>query len=337
MIKRLLKKGIGRAVLILGAIVPGIRPLLSNIGMRTSHGLFGKRLVSIKFSNGRSFRLCHVDDSYLAFQLFWYGGDFYEPLTRSLLSRLIKQGGTFFDIGAHVGFFTVTIGISREIRIVAFEPNPRNFALLQENIAANNLANNGRGRMASRVVCEPYAISDKDGKATLYLTESDMSASLLKDFQAEDTRQIGEIKVSTCSLDSYLEKHPVTGPLVLKVDIEGHESAFFRGAAKTIARHKPDIILEVLYDQDPVAVAELKRLGYHFYPIMDGDLVELEAPKLIKRYPFLFLNHLLSTRPRQEIEQIFKEIKSETERIDLRQTSKHFPKEQWPLLWESEH
>lgn len=332
-----LKKGIGRAALMLGVIMPGIRPLLSNIGLRTSHGLFGKRTVSIDFSSGRSFRLRNVDDSYLAFQLFWHGGDYYEPLTRSLLSRLIKQGGTFFDIGAHVGFFTVTMGISHDIRIVAFEPNPRNFALLQENIAANSPSGNQTGGLLSQVVCEPCAISDKDGKATLYLTESDMSASLMKGFQAEDTRQIDEVNVSTCSLDSYVEKHPVTGSLVIKVDIEGHESAFFRGAAKTIARHKPDIILEVLDDQHPVAVTELKRLGYRFYPITDGDLVELEAPKLIKRYPFLFLNHLLSTRPRQEIQQVFKEMKTETQSIDLRETSKHFPTEQWPLLWKSEH
>jgi hypothetical protein len=145
------------------------------------------------------------------------------------------------------------------------------------------------------------------------------------------------VKVNTCTLDGYLEYHPVTGSLVIKVDIEGHESAFFRGAAKTIARHKPDIILEVLEDQDPVAVNELKRLGYRFYPITDGDFVELEAPKLIKRYPFLFLTHLLSTRPQQEIQQLLKEMKTETQSIDLRQTSKHFPKEQWPLLWKSEH
>jgi FkbM family methyltransferase len=336
MIKGLLKEGIGRCSLTLGTVVPGSRPVLARIGMRTSQGLFGKRTVSIKLSNGRSFRLRNVDESYLAFQLFWHGGDYYEPLTRSLLSRLIKPGGTFFDIGAHVGFFTLTTAISNETRIVAFEPNPKNFALLEGNIAENNLTNTGNGSAAPRLVCEPYAISDTDGKATLYLTESDMSASLMKDFQAEDTRQIGELRVSTCSLDNYLQKHPVTGPLVIKVDIEGHEPAFFRGATKTIAAHKPDIVLEVLNDQNPDAVAFLKRLGYRFYPVTDGDLVELEAPKLIKRYPFLFLNHLLSTRPRQEIKQIFKEVKAETESIDLRQTSKHFPREQWPLLWKSE-
>src|SRR5262249_35842561 len=126
-----------------GTIVPAIRPVLARIGMRTSQGLFGKRMVSIKFSNGLSFRMRNVDETYLAFQLFWHGGDYYEPLTRSLLSSLIKPGSTFFDIGAHVGFFTVTTGISGEIRIVAFEPNPKNFALLQANVAANNLANNG--------------------------------------------------------------------------------------------------------------------------------------------------------------------------------------------------
>src|SRR5215469_6362998 len=113
MVKRLLKECIGRASLILGILMPGTRPILAKIGMRTSQGLFRKRIVSIKLSNGRSFRLRNVDENYLAFQLFWHGGDYYEPLTRSLLSRLIKQGGTFFDIGAHVGFFTVTMGISR--------------------------------------------------------------------------------------------------------------------------------------------------------------------------------------------------------------------------------
>jgi hypothetical protein len=82
-------------------------------------------------------------------------------------------------------------------------------------------------------------------------------------------------------------------------------------------------------------VNELKRLGYRFYPITEGDLVELEAPKLIKRYPFLFLNHLLSTRPQPEIQQLFKEMKTDTQSIDLRRTSKHFPKEQWPLLWKN--
>lgn len=298
------------------------------LGIRTSQDLFGDRIVSIQIAGGKSFLLTHVDESYFGFQLFWRGGDYYEPITRALLASLLRPGDTFLDIGAHLGFFSLTMGLSnRGVKIIAFEPNPKNFRLLQANVAANGL---------SEIICEPIAISDHDGEALLYLTESDMSASLMKDFQAEDTRQIDSIEVRTASLDNYLAQQEITSPLIIKVDIEGHEPAFFRGAAQTIAVQKPDIILEVLYEQDPELVRHLRSLGYHFYPITDQGFVELEAPKLVKRFPFLFLNHLLSMRPKQEIANIFDRLSEGIRKMNLLETSKHFPKEQWPDLWREE-
>jgi len=129
-----------------------------------------------------------------------------------LLEELLRPGDTFLDIGAHVGFFTVTIGLSsKTTKIIAFEPNPKNFQILEANTAANGLTN---------VVCEPIAISDQEGTGTLYLTESDMSASLMKDFSVEDTKQIGSKEVPTASLDGYLQRRQIGGPLVIKVDVE---------------------------------------------------------------------------------------------------------------------
>ena len=324
-VKRIIKRLLGRFVISAAEMLPRTRTILKPLGMRTSQDLFGDRIVTIQFASARSFRLTNVDESYFGFQLFWRGGDYYEPITRALLEALLRPGDTFLDIGAHLGFFSLTTGrFSRGIKIIAFEPNPKNFRALQANVAANDL---------EKVTCEAIAVSDKDGEAALYLTESDMSASLMKDFQAEDTKQIGSIQVSTASLDSYLERQRITGPLVVKVDIEGHEPAFFRGASQTIATRKPDIILEVLYDQDPALVSHLKSLGYRFYPITDEGLVEIETPKLIKRFPFLFLNHLLSARPRQEIADISGRLREQVARINLLATSKHFPKEEWPGLW----
>jgi FkbM family methyltransferase len=326
--KRIIKQALGRSVISVAEMLPWVRSLLRPLGVRTSQDLFGARIVSIQMPGGQSFRLTHVDETYLAFQLFWRGGEFYEPITRALVTALLRPGDTFLDIGAHLGFFSLASGLSNPgVKIIAFEPNPKNFRILQANATANGL---------SGIVCEPIAISDHDGSARLYLTESDMSASLMKDFQAEDTRQIGSIEVLTASLDSYLEQQRITGTLVIKVDIEGHETAFFRGAARTIAAQKPDIILEVLYDQDIEIVSRLKSLGYHFYPITDEGLVELEAPKLIKRFPFLFLNHLLSVRPRQEIANLFDGVQERIRKLNLLETSKHFPKEQWPCLWHAE-
>ena len=326
-LKQLLKRVIGRGVLSAGRMLPWSRTWLGSLGLRTSQGLFGQRIVAVPLEDGKTLRLTHIDESYLAFELFWRGCQYYEPITRALLARLLHPADTFIDIGAHLGFFALTTAIRQpQVKIIAFEPNPKNFRILQANVAANHL---------TTLICEPLAISDRSGMTSLYLTESDMSASLMKDFQAEDTRQIDRIEVPVVSLDDYVGQHSVQGRLVIKVDIEGHEAAFFRGADQTIASFKPDIILEVLYDQEPAIVSRLKSLGYRFYPITDEGLMELEAPKLIKRFPFLFLNHLLSVRPREELELIFGDVNEATRSINLLQTSKHFPKEQWPALWGS--
>ena len=326
--RRIVKRALGRCVVPLAQKLPRGRRFLRPIGARTSEGFFGDRIVSIQTTKHRSLRLTNLDESYLAFQLFWHGGHYYEPITRALVEVLLQPGDVFLDIGAHIGFFSLTAALSIDgLKVIAFEPNPKNFRILKANAAINGLAN---------LACEPVAISDQEGTATLYLTESDMSASLMKDFQAEDTQQIDSIEVRTATLDSYLERHGVQGPLLIKVDIEGYEPAFFRGAAKTIAKHKPDIILEVLYDQEPELVARLKSLGYHFYPITDEGLFELPAPRLIKRFPFLFLNHLLSTKPKHELAAIFNRVGEAIRGIDLLETSKHFPKEQWPSLWQAQ-
>jgi FkbM family methyltransferase len=319
---------LGTALALLGEKVPALRQSLKSLGLRTSLRHFGSRPVSIRIAKKRAFWCSHVDESYLAFQLFWRGGEYYEPITRQLMQTLVQPGDTFIDIGAHIGFFSLVVGCYRRgVKVLAFEPNPKNYRILKANVEINALGD---------MTCQPIAISDADGMAELYLTESDMSASLMKDFQMQDTKQIESIEVRTRSLDSYLQQHKIDGPMIIKVDIEGHEPAFFRGAMETLSRRRPDIILEVLYDQDPVLVSWLKSLGYHFYPITDGGLLELDAPRLMKRFPFLFLNHWLSVRPKREVAKVFDRVRAAAGKVDLKETSEHFPPEDWPLLWQDE-
>jgi FkbM family methyltransferase len=321
----MIKRALGWTAIRVASRIPGTKRVLRSAGLRCSQGLFGNRLISIQTDRRRTLRLSHVDESYLAFQLFWRGFSYYEPITRLLLGSLLPPGATFLDIGAHHGFFTLSIGVLLEdVRIIAFEPNPTNFKILEANVAANPL---------TRVCCESLAISNRDGTAPLYLTGSDMSASLKKGFQSQDTEQIGTVEVRTTGLDSYLNSKRIGAPMVIKVDIEGHEAAFMRGAMETLRRYKPDIVLEVVEEQDPHWVAELKNLGYHFYSITDRGLTEMDSPALVKRFPFLFLNHLLSTRPEAELRTIFHRIEPEVRDINLLDTSKHFRKEDWPLLW----
>src|SRR5438874_1997076 len=46
-----------------------------------------------------------------------------------------STGGTFYDVGANIGLISVPVARDPNIRVVAFEPDPHNCALLRGNIA----------------------------------------------------------------------------------------------------------------------------------------------------------------------------------------------------------
>ena len=55
----------------------------------------------------------------------------------------LKLGGSFLDVGAHVGYYTL-IGaraLAERGCVHAFEPMPRSFALLKKNVESNRLEN----------------------------------------------------------------------------------------------------------------------------------------------------------------------------------------------------
>jgi FkbM family methyltransferase len=323
--KQLIKNNIGRCVIPLGEKLPATKRFLKTLGYHTSEGQFQSRTVSVQFAHGGSFRLTNIDRNYLSFQLFWRGADYYEPITRMVIRELLRPGDTFLDIGANIGFFTVALGTCKpDTKIIAIEPNLKNFSILQENVAVNHLKN---------VTCESFAISDEDGFATLYLAESDMSASLVQNFKPDDNHTIAAASVQTRSLDSYIEREKITAPILIKVDIEGNEPAFLNGARRTISAWKPDIVMEILGDREPDFADSLRECGYRFYRITDGGLLESGSLTLCRKGPFVFLNYLLSTKPREELGKIFKRILPNVEKLDLYKTSKYFPvREKKPAL-----
>src|ERR1035441_6724268 len=69
--------------------------------------------------------------------------DQYEPETKALLGSLIRPGMTVFDIGAHVGHYTLLAAriVGPTGRVYAFEPEPENFALLKRNVELNGYKN----------------------------------------------------------------------------------------------------------------------------------------------------------------------------------------------------
>ena len=294
-----LKRLVGGALIEALRSFPRMRAPLRTLGMRSSQEWFGPRPVRLDAGSGRRLQMVHVDESYLAFQLFWKGCGHYEPLTTRLIESLLQTAGTFIDIGANIGFHTLMAVLSRpELTVFAYEPNPKLLAFLRENLAANGF----RG-----VRCSPLALSSEEGEAEFYLSGSDMTASLEREFVEErklSSREPGpaSITVERSTLDRDLADRSIAGPVVCKIDVEGHEAAVFRGALETLARYRPDIICEVAQDHHTDPFPELTALGYRYLSICEEGLLPKVLPHIVRRGGRWFPNYLLTTRSPAEVQ-----------------------------------
>jgi FkbM family methyltransferase len=307
------KRQFGRILFQLGERFPSLKPYLSRWGLRTSSTWFQGCVPEAQSDqSGHHVKLASFSDNYLSFELFWRGLDYYEPLTTALAEMLTTPTGLFIDAGANIGFYSLRLAAARpDLTIIAFEPHPRLHALLQANVRANGFR---------RVTAEPMALSNREGIMPFYLNKSDMSSSLERNF---DSNHAGVVSVAVTSLDAYLaQRDGIPDHFLLKVDVEGHEPAFFEGAEKTIRQHRPDIIAEAAQPYPPRTVALLRRCGYEFRQITDEGLRPCPAPAAYLRDSLVFLNCLLTTRPESELEIFSAKLKAKALSMDLRRTSK---------------
>jgi FkbM family methyltransferase len=97
-------------------------------------------------------------------RLLHFYGEPYEPgLSRALRDRL-APGDVFLDIGANIGYFSVLAGriVGPAGRVVSFEPHPEARSVLQQAVAANDLA--------GIIEIVPAAVADRTGVVPLFLT-----------------------------------------------------------------------------------------------------------------------------------------------------------------------
>jgi FkbM family methyltransferase len=200
----------------------------------------------------------------LSFQVYRYGY-FEEGLSHFLLGRL-RGGMTFFDVGAHFGYFTLLAAklVGPDGIVHSFEPTPSTFGVLRKN--AEGLSNVAIHETA--VWSHPDELELRD-----FGVELSMFNSLY------DPRISGEIphrmvKVPAISLDDHVE---ATGavPDFVKVDAESAEAQVLEGMRRTIEAHGPAITLEV---GDMTATSSRSRelldsvvaLGYSPYEFAEG-------------------------------------------------------------------
>lgn len=145
----------------------------------------------------------------------------------------MKDNWVCLDVGANVGYWTKTlVDVFQVKKVYAFEPDPVTY-----RIGKRNLENN------SNVELYEMALGSNEGSLTLYVDPADSGDST---GQRVEGRQRIEVKMQT--LDAFFAQRALTELNFLKVDIQGGEIDFFKGAEATIRATRPLIMVEIMSD-----------------------------------------------------------------------------------------
>jgi FkbM family methyltransferase len=202
----------------------------------------------------------------------------WEPDTWRIVQDYLPVGGTFVDVGAHIGYYTLKAArrVGPAGRVVAVEPNPAILEELRENLAQSG---------ASRVVSvEPVACADRRSKVDLFVSprSNTGTASLSRENASQAGDVTGRVSVDALPLDDIVERLDLSRVDVVKMDIEGAELLALRGATRTLARLRPVLVLEVMDRQlrnmgasEQELVAHLRDAGYVRGRAADGNVAWL--------------------------------------------------------------
>lgn len=173
------------------------------------------------------------------------------------------DGAVFLDVGAHWGFYAL---LARNTgwfdRIVAFEPDPENYAQLQANLFLNGAAGD--------IEALRLAASDRTATFGLAVDNRNRGGTRLVP-SARDT-----VTCEAVRIDGVLD---FAGKLlVVKMDVENHEEAALDGLLALLAKNHCVLQMEVwtgaesLDDDRPRRVIErLAKIGIRHVDTFDSD------------------------------------------------------------------
>ena len=146
----------------------------------------------------------------------------WEPFETRVMLSLLHPGDVVVDIGANIGWYTITLAlqIGGSGRIFAFEPEPDNADLLEQNVALNRLSN---------VKVFRCALSDTPGTLTLVKSITNMGDHRLSSQPANPALQV-DVPVETLDRLVAIGAVDLTSVRIIKIDTQGAEVLVLRGA-----------------------------------------------------------------------------------------------------------
>jgi FkbM family methyltransferase len=182
----------------------------------------------------------------------------YDPAELKLFKKYLRTKGTFVDIGANLGAYSIPLAVhvGQKGKVYSFEPFVPTFQLLTANAALNGLLN---------VQTYQRALGDKNEVVTALSPDMQHPSNLgmmrvfhqFKPDHAFDigVRHEGEQDIQVDRLDDYAHIFEKSGIDLLKIDAEGHQFEVLNGGAEVIRKHRPFLAIEDVWKK-PKALLE---------------------------------------------------------------------------------
>lgn len=182
----------------------------------------------------------------------WLGT--YEFDKQRVLERFVRPGMTIYDIGAQAGFYTLFFSrlVGESGKVFAFEPCPYEAHFLIDHVRINGLAN-------ARVI--QAAVGEKPELLGMTLDRGMCQNQLCPD---------STFMVPTLSLDAA----GLPLPNLIKIDVEGAESAVLSGARRTLREARPVVFVALHSEEQHMKCAALlEHGGYRLYDLSGRPIV----------------------------------------------------------------
>jgi FkbM family methyltransferase len=170
--------------------------------------------------------------------------NFYEFQMLEFIRDNIPKG-VMIDVGANIGNHTIYLAKYCATKVMAFEPFPDTFKLLDKNITDNGLR--------FHVIASNYGLSDNH--EFVFMKSVDGNAGMNK------VDSEGDAPVQLIAFDLILDFDRFI--TLIKLDCEGYEEKALLGMIQTVKKYKPALFIECQTEKELVAISKiLIPLGY---------------------------------------------------------------------------
>jgi FkbM family methyltransferase len=213
--------------------------------------------------------------------LYYFG--IWEPNLTKWIAERLGPGDTFVDVGANVGYYSL-LAARVAARVVAIEAVPRTYAILKENLAANQALN---------VRPVNVAVWDRQEHLTMFVAQDKVTGtSTLMSKWAEQWHLVGRCEVPAAPLSALLEPEELRSLRLIKIDVEGAEWHVVSGMASVLENGREDleVIIEVAHGMLEAEgkdgrelISLFERCGFHPYRVENDYSVSSHMSKEVKR------------------------------------------------------